>query len=728
VGLKKLCSGAVPALKLDEDEKVIRSTCGLCHGGCGVLVHVKAGRIAKVEGDSESPLSGGTMCAKGLAAKQLVYHPDRLKYPMKRVGRRGEGKWVRISWSEATQTIAAKLNDIKERFGVEAVGFACGTARPIPFKYVFRVGYSFGSPNTRIATPHICFSPRIACGTLMFGRPLQYHVEENSGCIMVVGGNFFHSNADQNLARRLLQGLKKGAKLIVVDPVFSSIASKADLWLQVRPATDCALFLGMLNVIVSEELYDADFVSKWTKGFEALREHVKAYPPEEVEKITWVPADKIREAARIYAKSKPACLVLGVSVEQNTNTTNTVRAAWLLPVVTGNVDVPGGNVLWEGPLPDDLFKEFTRMDSIPLELREKGLGWFPLLFYPSADPMVWLATATGKPYPIRALLVNGSNPMVGHENTKVVYEALKKLDLLVVMDHFMTPTAELADIVLPAATYLEVDDIDWTFNGLTNGTIFPIQKAIEPLWECKDDKQFFIELAKAAGFDFGFDTARELLDWVLSPLGITFEEFKEKGPITAPQRFRKYESGLLRRDGKEGFNTPSGKIELYSSEMEAMGLDPLPVYREPKESPVSTPKTASEYPLILITGRRIPVYFHSQYRQIPWLREIALEPLVEIHPETAEKLGIKEGDWVTIESRRGECKMKAKINAGIDPRVVHAPHSWWFPEKSGSEPTLHGAWESNINILTDNEPPYDPGFGSTPTRGLLCRIKKLDTS
>jgi anaerobic selenocysteine-containing dehydrogenase/TorA maturation chaperone TorD len=743
--LQRMHAESLPALDLEEigfesysprllttgdarvggDERAVRSTCGMCHGGCGILVHVKEGKIVKVEGDPNSPLSKGTLCAKGLAAKQLVYHPDRLKYPMKRAGKKGEGKWVRVSWSEATQTIAAKLNEIKDKFGVESVGFACGTARPVVFKYVFRAGYSFGTPNTRIGTPHICFSPRLACGTITFGRPIQYHVEENPGCIMAVGGNFFHSNADQNLAKRVLEGMRKGTRLIVVDPSFSSMASKADLWLQIRPATDCALFLGMLNVIISEDLYDRDFVEVWTTGFENLREHVKAYPPEEVEKITWVPAEKIREAARIYAKSKPACLVLGVSVEQNINTTNTVRAAWLLPAITGNVDVPGGNIFWEGPLPQDFFNRFTRMDSIPQNVREKGLGWFPLLYYPSANPMAWRATATGKPYPIRALLVHGSNPLVGHENTKVVYKALKSLDFLVVMDHFMTPTAELADVVLPAATYLEVDDVDWTFSGLTNGTIFPIQKAIEPLWECKDDKQFFIELARAAAFDFGFDTTEETLNHVLSPLGMTFQEFKEKGPITQPQRFRKYELGLLRQNGEKGFDTPSGKIELYSSRLEEMDLDPLPVYKEPKESPVNTPETAQEYPLILITGRRTPVFFHSQYRQMPWLREIVPDPLLEIHPETAKKLGIEEGDWVSVESPRGECKMKARLNAGIHPRVVHAPHSWWFPEKHGSEPTLHGVWESNINILTDNEPPYDPGFGSTPTRGLLCRVRPL---
>jgi anaerobic selenocysteine-containing dehydrogenase len=430
----------------------------------------------------------------------------------------------------------------------------------------------------------------------------------------------------------------------------------------------------------------------------------------------------------MYATTKPASLIFGNAPEHGINVTSTLRCFHFLAAATGNIDVSGGNVFLESPLPGYLGRLIAK-NLIPKEIWDKRLAPFPLLSlaFPSAGYAVHKAAITEKPYPIKAYLVHGGGPLQSHENARgLVYEALKKAEFIEVMDHFMTPTAELADVVLPAATFLETDDVHAALaEAEMSGYVLAFQKVVEPLGECKSDNEVFMELSKRLGYPYGFDNEKQMLDWVLEPLGMSFDEFKDKGWVTTKQRYRKYESGLLRPDGKPGFNTPSGKIELYSETLEKMGLSSMPTYQEVLESPLGSPELAKEYPLVLTTGLRSPVYFHSQYRQIPRLREIHPDPIIRIHPETAQERGISDGDWVYIESPRGRCKQRAKLTLGIDPRVIMAEHDWWFPEEPGAEPSLHGAFDSNINVLTSSDPPYDPGFGSTPNRSLLCRIYKV---
>ncbi len=707
-------------------ERVVRTSCRMCHGGCRILVRVRDGKAIKVEGDPEGPINKGTMCAKGLSCLDLLYHPERILYPLKRAGERGEGKWQRISWDEAYEIIVSRLKEITRKYGVLAISPSVGTGRH-PFYYTMRFMSASGAIN-RAGMPHVCYSPRVGTSLVTFGRPIA-HDCERSNCIVAWGSGIVYTNNDGYNARQFIEGWKKGAKLICIDPVFSAIASKADLWLQVRPGTDCALSLAWLNVIISERLYDEPFVDRWVHGFDQLTKHVRPFTPEWAERITWVPAGTIRQAARLYATTKPASLLFGNAPEHGVNSTGTLRCFHFLSSITGNIDIPGGNVFWECPLPGHVGRLCAK-DMIPKENWEKRLAPFPLLSlaFPSAAYAVHQAATTGKPYPIKAYLFHGCGPLQSHENTKgLVYQALKGAEFIEVMDHFMTPTAELADIVLPAATFLESDDVLAALaEADMSGYVIAYQKVVEPRGECKSDNEVFIELSKRLGYPYGFDNVKQMLDWVLEPMGTTFDKFKEIGWATVPQRYRKYERGELRPDGRPGFNTPSGKIEIYSEVLEGMGLPSMPVHMEPPESPISSPELAKEYPLVLTTGIRSPLYFHSQYRQIERLRELHPDPLIRINPETAEKLGISEGDWVYIETPRGKCKQKAQLTLGIDPRVVMAEHDWWFPEKPAEEPSLHGAFDSNINMVTRSDPPYDPGFGSTPQRSLLCRIYKAE--
>jgi len=691
----------------------------MCHSPfCAVKVHLTGGIVTEIEGDPDGPFNQGSLCAKGLAGLQMLYHPERIKYPLKRVGNRGEGKWERISWDEALDTIAGRIKRIRDDLGPLAVAVGCGTGRPIIFN-VERFMNIWGTPN-RLGYPHNCWTPHLALSKTDFGGIVRYDFDD-SRCIATWGSNVTHTHSEGSSGKHFADGIKGGAKLICMDPFLTPMASKADIWLQLRPGTDCAMALAWINVIITEKLYDREFVDKWTAGFDKLAEHVAQFTPEWASEITWVAADKIRQAARLYATTKPACLLIGVAPEFGTNTTNTMNSLFILPTITGNIDVLGGNVFWEPTLPRTHIASVVARDRIPQEVWENSVARDHKLLsigIPTAGHYGWRAILTDEPYPVKAVLFHGANPLAGHENPEgLVYQALQKLDFISVMDHFMTPTAEMADIVLPASTWMEQDDIF----GRGGHTMYASPKVIEPLWESRDDADVFRDILKRVGLDWGFDSVPDMLDYILKPLGITWKQFKEKGWITAQQRWSKHEQGLLRPDGKPGFNTPSGKIDLHSSALEQLGLDPLPVHKEPPESPVNNPELAKDYPLVLTTGIRSPVYFHSQYRQLPWLREIHPEPVVRINTDTAEELGIEDGDWVYIESPRGRCKQKASLTLGIDPRVVLAEHSWWFPEQAAPE---HGIWEANINLLVSSDPPYDPGLASTPARSLMCKVYK----
>jgi anaerobic selenocysteine-containing dehydrogenase len=698
---------------MDESsaEQVVKSNCRGCHGGCGVLVHVRDGRIAKIEGDPHFPANNGSMCSKGLAFKQLVYHPDRLIYPLKRAGRKGEGKWQRISWDEALDTIASIYRRVIEHYGAEAIVLGYGTGRNYEH-YLYRFANLLGTPNV-LTAGHMCYGPRVATTGIICGRLPVSDFSGNPKCVMVWGSNTLWTNADEYTGENLSRVLHQGARLIVVDPRLTYLAGRADIWLQLRPGTDTALALGMASVIINEHLYDREFVEKHVYGWPEFAERVKEYPLDKVEQITWIPVDKIRQAARLYAQTKPACIQWGVAIEQSINCTDNIRSLVALMAMTGNLDVPGGNVFFVLP-PIRPIGQFALHRNLPSEQRAKRLGGS---VYRLADriavitpKMVWDAILTGKPYSVKALQLHGSNPLITRANANEVYQTLSQIDFLVVCDFFLTPTAELADIVLPAATWLEMEDIGdyWKRQGY----IYPRKKIVQ-IGECRSDHEIFMELGKRLGQGhYWRDNIEGDLDYILEPSGLTWQQFRQMDYLKAEMEYQKYK--------RQGFSTPTGKVELYSTIMEKLGYDPLPQYREIPESPESKPEMSREYPYILVTGARSPVFFHSEHRMLPWLREVHPDPIVEMHPQTAKEHGIKDNDWVFIESPRGRIKQRAKLTTGVNPRVVAAQHGWWFPEVKTPE---HGWKESNINILTDNDPNgYDVAMGSTNLRVLMCRI------
>ena len=693
------------------DEKVVRSHCRICHGGCGVLVHVKDGKVVRIEGDPESPISRGTLCAKGLATIQLAYHPDRLLHPLKRKGAKGEGQWERISWEEAYGLLTSKINAYKSQYGAESIVFGYGTGRDNE-AFIYRLANLLGTPNV-LTAGHMCYGPRVATSLITCGNLPVCNYEGNPRCVMVWGNHAIVSNPDEYKGVYLSDALARGAKLIVVDPRFTKLADRSNLWLQLRPGTDVALALGMLRVIIEEELYDKEFVQNWVYGWEKFVDRVKEYSLKRVSEITWVPEEKIREAARLFAATKPACIQWGVAIEQSMNCVDNNRSLIALAAITGNLDVPGGMVFYVPP-PTMNASQFGGHKLLPPEQRKKRLGGdvFRLAdAFAILNPrFVWDAILKEKPYPVKMVFLVSTNPVITRANASMVYEALKKADFLAVSDFFLTPTAQLADLVLPTATWLEMDYVAdfWKRHGY----VLARQKVIQ-VGECKSDHEMLNELGNWVGpKENWWPTLHGALDAILAPSGLIFKEFIEKGFLRGRMEYRKYV--------RKGFSTPTGKVELCSTRMKEWGYDPLPQFREPPESPVSRPDLFEEYPYILITGMRPTAFFHSEHRQIPWLRELLPDPLVEIHPETAERERIQEGEWVIIESVRGRCLQRAKLTLGIEPRVIGAQHAWWYPDKKSPE---HGWRDSNINLLTDNNPmTCDPAMGATNLRVLLCRI------
>jgi len=691
---------------------VVKSHCRMCHGGCGVLVYTRDGKAVKIAGDPDCPINHGTLCSKGLASIQLAYHPDRLTYPVRRLGPKGSGRWERISWDEALDAIAEKILFYKERFGAESVVLGYGTGRENE-AVIYRFANLLGSPNV-LTAGHFCYGPRIATSILTCGTNPIADYANDPRCIMVWGNNIVISNPDEYKGEPFSVALNKGARLIAVDPRLTRIAARADVWLPLRPGTDAALALGMLNVIISEGLYDHAFVENHVHGWDPFVKRVREYPLERVEQITWVPAARIQEAARLFATTKPAAIQWGVAIEQQVTCADNDRLLMALMGITGNIDLPGGQVLFQQPRIRNV-GHFGAHRMLPDTQREKRLGGerFRLAgnFAIINPKCVWDAILEEKPYPVKMLFLISSNPLLTRANARYVYRALKAVEFMAVSDFFLTPTAELADVVLPAATWLEMDYIGdfWKRHGY----LLPRRKVIQ-VGECRSDHEMLNDLAHRVGQgEHWWDTFEQALDWILEPLGMTWQDFKKTDGLRGEVVSQKYEV--------RGFSTPTRKFELYSTLLEQWGYDPLPQFREPPESPYSTPDLYREYPYILITGKRLPGFFHSENRQLPWMRELHRDPVVEIHPETAAREGIREGDWVVIESPRGRVRQRAKLFAGMDPRIVSAEHGWWFPEKKDPG---HGWDESNINILTDNAyENCDPAMGATHVRTLLCRIR-----
>ena len=709
-----------------------------CHDGCGVLLYTdKDGKLVKCEGDPENPYNGGRLCVRCLDVPEVVYHEDRLQYPMKRDPKdRGKDKWERISWEEAIDLVVDTFNDIKEKYGAESVVFGQGTGRDIA-AYITRLSWSFGSPNyVLFLSGCACYLPRVAgfaatAGSFWvadcsqefadrYDNP-EYRVPE----AMFVWGNYpLRANSDGFYGHWVIDLMKRGMELVVIDPKVTWMSTHSKLHLAIRPGTDAALALGFLNIIVNEDLYDHDFVERWTYGFDELAERVQEYTPERVAAITWIPVEKIREAAHILAESKPCTMQWGVAVDMTKEALPASQAIAACFQITGNVDVPGGIIAppeilnYAGGWGRELCPEETWKKRI-------GLDKYPLLnfgFQIAQPDELRHAMATGKPYKIHATWLQQNNVLscMGADPTEQ-YIGLMNCDFNVSVDLFMTPTImATSDVVLPAATFTERDGIR-VGDGCQRGEV--INKVCQ-VGECKSDMEINLLVGKRFNPEaWPWEKPEEMFTELLKPTGYSWEELREEAPVYLPVEYYKYKTGKMRNDGQPGFQTATGRIELWSTFYNAAELDPLPYFEEPDPGPGSTPELFEQYPLVLTTGARNWSYFHSEHRQIERLRRMHPDPIVQVHPDKLAELGMEDGEWVWIENQNGRAKIKIESTPILtDPRIVACDHAWWRPE--GDPEKFFDVFEYNINNLMVYSPGKS-GFGSN-YKTSICRLYKLE--
>jgi anaerobic selenocysteine-containing dehydrogenase len=686
---------------MTASEIVKDGICYMCTHTCPTRVHVKDGRVVKID-IADDKLAH---CPRWKAQLDFVYHPDRLQYPLKRAGNRGSNSFTRISWDEALNTVADNLQKTKDNFGPESVVFwVAYTKEPRP--YFHRLTHAFGSPNYCTESSN-CFSGTWIAADLTYGHNYAYmagmsaSVEPETKCKLVWGAAVISAGTawPDNLEAR-----DKGLKLIVVDPRRTTIASRADLHLQLRPGTDGALALGMMHIIIKENLHDREFIEKWTVGFGDLQKLVEKYTPTRVEEITHVPADKIRGAAVMYASEKPAKLHLSAnSTTHHSNGVQNHRAVILLAAITGNIDIAGGN------RPDP--QSMTETNDITLHERvadmSPGVGSqrFPIWterYREMQSNAIVDQIESGQPYPIKAVFSAGLDTQF-FGNTQRMVDNFKKLDFIAVTEYFPTAGTGLADIVLPIASWLERHILLTDYRGF----IKLIEPAIEPTGECRTEWQIYAGLAERLGFGdlFWHGDFTKCVNYILEPAKITYHDLQqnlEGIPLSfIPAVEKSYEEA--------GFQTPSGKVEIASSILAEHDIDALPVYREPAESPVSRPDIAEEYPLVLTSGARVMAYTHSQFRNIKQLRKLMPEPLADINPADAAPRDIRTGDTVKISSPRGVITMKANVTDTILPGVTAVPHHW--------------PGEANVNILVDDKN-LDLISGFLPCKSLLCQVAR----
>lgn len=684
----------------------IRTHCArMDHGGCSILAGVEDNVIKKVKADPEGFLNRGYICPKGLHSADKLYHPRRLKKPLMRKGKRGDGLWEEISWEKALDVVSRSLVSVREKHGARSVAFCQGMPKGLEHFVLIRLANLFGSPNV-VATQDVCHAPRELAGLHTCGFYPVADLGNPTSLVILWGSNITATNEEGEISVRLLEAMKRGTEIITVDPRRTALAKKARLHLQLRPGTDCALALGILRAVVEEGSYDRAFVEGWTFGFQELCRHLEAFSMREAEEITGVKEELIREAARLYSSAKPAALQWGNAIEHHPSAFDTARAIVILMAICGNLDKEGGNVNAQDP-PALGAGRFVRADALPNKAKEMIGAYYGTIPRLMTVPPAYFRRAVldGRPYPVKAAYMQCTNPLVTYAESTLTLAALEALDFLAVSEIFMTPTASMADIVLPAATHLEFNDIG--HYGLGHGYILARPRAVDPPPECRSDMDILNALGRLMTDPADwYDDPDQILDDLLSPAGITYSQFVSMGILRGEEKYRKYESAR--------FKTPTGSVELLLSSAGKLGLPPLP--RIPLHNGPDP-----MYPLIL-TSAKSPYYLHSSYRWIPSLNSREPEPTVEINPSRAALMGIEEGDMVLIETSRGSIRQRARISDGIRDDVVCAASGWWFDAQGPCNPI---DWKSsNYNMLTDTDK-LGKEFGTPRLKGIPCRISRL---
>jgi len=712
-------------LKMTQ-EKVKKGLCGICPSGCGIEITMEGERLHRIKPMKGHPL--GIVCTRGVHSEEVVYSPDRLKFPMKRIGDRGKGKFERISWKEAFEVSAQLIKKVVEKHGPEAMAIYSGRggfeqsltdmfATDGHDTICLNLLFPLGSPNTFSCTSLCNNSHRVLAPMATFGTPYDrlFPDFENAEQIVVWGSNPATDSPPINL-KKILEAKRRGAKVVVIDPLKTFTAMKADEWIGIRPGTDGALALGIANLMIMKGLYDTAFADDWMHGFGEFREYVKGFSPRDVEGITWIRAERIERLAEDLARPKTT-LVLHTGLEYANSGVQNIRAILILWGLAGNFDRPGGLIFRR---PQSSSTKRNRIEP-PAGRAAIGSDRYPLycdLNRSGHFMEVPRAILKGDPYLIKGLIILGSSIITAFPNPNLWSRCFESLDSLIVIDRFLTNEAMYADIVLPATTMFEI-----TSYKRYPGYLSFRERVVPPVGEARNDYIILAGLAKALGYGDRYPQSEgEMLEFVFPAGGsISLEQLKSKPEgisiPSPPMIYEKYKAGLLRKDKKPGFETPSGKFELSSNLLKKYGYDSLPLYQEPTEGPIGSPDLAKEFPLVLTTGTRTQSAFRSQHLNIPGLLKLQDKPNILIHPEDAEKRWIQDGDRVWVRTKRGRVPFYAKVTERIVKGVIEA-------NMGGGGPLQPQEWkEANVNELTDLEN-CDPISGFPVFKALLCEVER----
>jgi anaerobic selenocysteine-containing dehydrogenase len=680
------------------------TVCRLCSACCPVIIQIEDGRLVGAERKSFLPQEKQLQCPKLKAASKIVYAPDRVLTPLIRRKEVFGPDFHEVSWDEALDLVAEKFHYFKETYGAESVAWLRGMAADwgANWDYANRLMNLFGSPNT-IGNGSVCHVARDMAHVYTYGA-MTLPLPKSSRCIVIWGKN--DRNTAPGAAEAIFYAREQGAKLIVIDPVKTQFAKMADIWLQVKPGHDGQLAMAMIHEIIANGLYDADFVQNYCLGFDDLKASAAAYPAASVGPRLWLDPALIREAARVYATSKPACIVDGNGVDMQLQVFQITRAICMLRALTGNLDVEGGDFIPQ-PVP---LRNIQLRDRLPAGV-EPVTQAYPLFneFHETwglhAQSCLVDAIVDETPYPIRMLVVQSGNPMVTMTDANRVRRAFEKLEFLVVIDLFKTQTARHADVILPASSCFEKTQLNRA--SMRNSPVILQNQVIDWLGDSRPDWKILFDLGRRLGFasEFPWSSAEEAINYQLAPSGLTVARLRKnpEGLRATPLAFEKFRT--------QGFATPSGKVEFFSERLDRAGHLAVPFQDGDTGNPISFADAMGPEALIGISGERTNRFTHTQFHNIPWLTHGEKTGTVDLHPEDARARNITSGQWLTISSSRGGIRMRAEISEVVHPGVVRIAWGWGEIDP-----------QANVNNLTDDDR-RDPVTGTPSNRSFMCRIE-----
>lgn len=703
--------------------------CDMCPWRCGMKVSTVDGRIFKVDGNPDDPKSRGKLCARGQGTPSFVYDPDRLQSPMIRTGERGEGKFKEVTWEEALDYVAQKLEETSQAYGPESVAVFGHTSGEFWFTDYF--AQAWGTPNAAKPSSSLCTSPREEAAKLTYGLPVGGHEPidwDGINCITLIGSHI-GEDARNTVMQDFAQAWGRGAKVIVVDPRYSTVASKADYWLPIKPGTDTALLLAWVNVMITEELYDKSYVEQWTVGFDQLAAHVADMTPEWAAEITDLPADLIRETARVMASQLPKSAIMpGRHVTWYGNDTQRMRVVYMINALLGAYGREGGIYFNKSPYieayPHPPFavtgssggcsaEPGGESDELPLgpsgKARADGAR---NTFLRGATAMQELVEpmVSGKPYPIKALIVYGVNLLNTIPNRERTIEALKQLDFVLAIDVLPQEHVAWADVVLPEASALERYDELWTVAHKTP-YIAMREPAIEPLYDTKPAWWMVRELGMRLGLDsyFRWETAEEYLNARLLSIGSSLDKMRESNGVIV-QNGKPY---LEDFGNTSPFATHSGKIEFFAEDLAAVGMDPIPVYEAVEEPPDGFFR--------LLYGRH-PVHTFAKTQNTPVLNDVYAENEIWVNEDAAASQGFQNGDYVWLENQDGfrSGPIKVKATQRIRNDAVFMVHG--FGQQAPGLTNAHGKGASDAVLQSRYK--LDPISGGAGMRINFVKLVK----